>query len=72
MMFHDEGGVGTGGSGVRETRPPLDTAHTAEAPADDRSAFEGLWQLMLADMDRRLDVLDADATRLLAHYSNAA
>jgi len=62
MVFYDEDTGGVSGSAAQETRPP----------PNEQSEFEGLWQQMLADMDRRLDVLDADAARILALYRTAA
>jgi hypothetical protein len=42
------------------------------APPGEGTTLDGLWHIILADIDRRLDSLDADADGLLAHYRPAA
>lgn len=70
MMDHDGGGGGPGAGGAAKVRP-ADAAAPDQA-VEEVSAFESLWHVVLADMDLRLDTLDADARRLLAYDQTAA
>lgn len=70
MMDHDGGGGGPGAGDAVKVRP-ADAAAPDQA-VEEVSAFESLWHVVLADMDRRLETLDADARCLLAYDQTAA
>ncbi len=72
MLNHDEGCGGSEGGALDAAKTIADCGPALGVPPDEGSAFEGLWQIVLTDMDRRLDALDADAARLLARIKTAA